>query len=137
MFKAIVLTVISLIGGLLIFFIAMSVYNYLVINAKSFAVLKSFGISKGFMTGILILQFSIGWLISTILLAIITILSSIFFRPWLISMTGLDTLTHQIVAINFGIASSMVIIVGLVVSWLIVGRWWKQNQYVSEVLKSS
>ena len=135
MFKAIVLTVISLIGGLLIFFIAMSVYNYLLINAKSFAVLKYFGISKGFMTGILILQFSIGWLVLTILLAIITILSSIFFRPWLISMTGLDTLTHQIVALNFGIANGAVIIVGLFVSWWIVGRWWKQNKYVIDCFR--
>jgi len=89
------------------------------------------------MTGILILQFSIGWLVSTILLAIITILSSNFFRPWLISMTGLDTLIHQIVALNFGIASGAVIIVGLLVSWWIVGHWWKQNRYVSELLKSS
>jgi len=52
-------------------------------------------------------------------------------------MTGLDTLIHQIVALNFGITSGMVILLGLVVSWWIVGHWWKQNKYISELLKSS
>ena len=135
-FSTIVFMVIFVIGLLLIFFIAMSVYNYLLMNAKSFAVLKSFGISKEFITGILVLQFSIGWLVSTAILAIIVFLASVFFLPLLVSITGLDFLTHEIVAI-FGIASLGVIVIGLLVSWWIVKRWWKHNKYVSELLKST
>jgi putative ABC transport system ATP-binding protein len=137
MFKAIILMVIIVIGVLLIFFISMSVNNYLEKNAKSFAVLKSFGISKRFITGILVLQFSIGWLVSTMFLAIIAFLASVFFRPWLVSITGLDFLTHQVIFNKFGIASVGVIIIGWFVSWIIVKHWWKQNQYVSELLKST
>jgi ABC-type lipoprotein export system ATPase subunit len=135
-FKGIVSTILIVIGFLLIFFIAMSVHNYLLMNAKSFAVLKSFGLSKRFMTGILVLQFTIGWLVSIFILAIVTFLTSLFLLAWLVPITGLE-LSHEIVGISFIVAIVGVFSVGLIVSLEIVRRWWNKNQYVSDLLKST
>jgi|GEM_PF-55381 len=135
-FKGIVLTILIAIGFLLIFFIAMSVHNYLLMNAKSFAVLKSFGLSRRFMIGILVLQFTIGWLVSIFILAIITILASLFLLPWLVPITGLE-LSHEIIGISFIGAIVIVFSVGFVVSLGIVMDWWNKNQYVSDLLKST
>jgi putative ABC transport system ATP-binding protein len=134
---AVFLTLVALLLGMLV---ALSVRNYLDRNAQSFALLKAFGMSRRFMSGVMLIEIGVGWLFAVLLIALLLgalsavmgLLSASHWWRFDDTVLGPGALWQP-----FLLAAALVWLLSAAMSLYICARWWRQNRYVANVLKST
>lgn len=136
-FKEIVKVFLGLVGTLLVMLIAMSVLSYLESNARSFALLRAFGMGWRFILGILLVEITTVWLG-----AIALIFLCVGAWDWS-RRDGVWIRFDEVVVASDRIwpsifmAATAVWVISAVVSLGMTVYWWRRHRYVAQVLKAS